>query len=245
MAVWCIWATVNKPTLLILSASLEQCMVTLHWTFKCWKWKKKLPSAVANNYKGDLGHDKRDLPLVADENTHKWVRRWPMTLTCSTLQHLWAWEWRAQRALVAEPFQVIGPVFISIYSQNKLLPFPSHKFPFPPQKGQINSKVPHFNFLAVDYLAQPAIIVLSKNTINPPSPCVQTWRPLQRVWEKPGASGSISVRLLCSSRKRKHTSFVIDRLLAKMMQHFSTEINGVLTGEPVLSLKNTLFRLCE
>lgn len=125
----------------------KQQLISQHYLFSLHHWcsawwphielssveneKKKSPIIVANNSKGDLGHDERDLPLVADEDTNKRIRRWPMTLTCNTLQHLWAREWRAP---VAEPFQVIGPVFISIYSQTVLVPIPSHKFPFPSQK---------------------------------------------------------------------------------------------------------------
>lgn len=46
-------------------------------------------------------------------------------------------------------------------------------------------------------------------------------------------------------KNKTHSSYlVIDRLLV-MMQHFSTEINELLTGQPVLSLKHTLFWLCE
>lgn len=51
--------------------------------------------------------------------------------------------------------------------------------------------------------------------------------------------------LFFKKKKTNSSSLVIDRLLVKMMQHFSTEINKQLTGEPVLSLKHTLFQLCK
>lgn len=129
--------------------------------------------------------------------------QWPLPVHYSTSEHQ-SEEHKEHRlqnlfkslALSSSP-SIVGLCYCPIH------PTSSH---FPPKKGQINSKVPHFNFLAVDYLAQPVIIVLSKSTINPASPCVETWRPLQTVWEKPGASRSISaVCLLCSSRKRIHT----------------------------------------
>lgn len=220
-------------------------MVALYWTFECWKWKKKVADHGRQQIQRGLGHDERDLPLVADEDTHKWIRRWPMTFTCSTLQHFWGREWRAQRAQVPEPFQVIGPVFISIYSPSVLLPIPTYKFPFlPPKKGYINSKVPHFSKLPGPVCHHSS---LKKHNKSSESVC----RNMEAITDCVRKARCIQFdicsvfALFFKKKKTRSSSLVIDRLLVKMMQHISTEIHELLTGEPVLSLKHTLFRLRE